>query len=269
MRAFCDELARALAMKENSFSQSCDFVSTCYARRMPDDRSVDAYPRLLSLAVHEFRTPASVVGGYLRMLQRDAEAPLNARQRKMVDEAEKAVGRMVALINELSDVSKLDGGSAVFKDETFDIFELIGEVAKEMHEAVEREVHLQPTGAVTGAVMTGDRGRMAAALSAFFRAILREQPYAVTVAVERRIVVQGAARSASVMIAREDDVQQSYKSAAMRFDELRGGLGLALPVARRVVEHYGGRVWSPELPQGETTRQAIAITLPLSLEPRR
>ena len=39
---------------------------------IPDvDTPKDSYPQLLSLAVHEFRTPASVVGGYLRMLQRD------------------------------------------------------------------------------------------------------------------------------------------------------------------------------------------------------
>ena len=35
--------------------------------------STTDYPRLMSLAVHEFRTPASVVGGYLRMLQRDGD----------------------------------------------------------------------------------------------------------------------------------------------------------------------------------------------------
>jgi len=38
-------------------------------------------PQLVSLAVHEFRTPASVVGGYLRMLQRDADPQLSERQR--------------------------------------------------------------------------------------------------------------------------------------------------------------------------------------------
>src|SRR5262249_54075067 len=48
--------------------------------------TVESCPDLLSLAVHEFRTPASVIGGYLRMLQRDVE-PLTPRQRKMVDEA--------------------------------------------------------------------------------------------------------------------------------------------------------------------------------------
>src|SRR5437899_3493487 len=69
-----------------------------------------AYARLLSLAVHELRTPASVVGGYLRMLQRDTDSALTDRQRKMVDEAEKSCARMVALIAEMSEVSKSDAG---------------------------------------------------------------------------------------------------------------------------------------------------------------
>ena len=66
----------------------------------------DSYPQLLSLAVHEFRTPASVVGGYLRMLQRDTESTLSDRQRKMIDEAEKSCARLVAIVAELSDVGE-------------------------------------------------------------------------------------------------------------------------------------------------------------------
>jgi len=243
---------------------------------MADDRTRTStavqYPPLLSLAVHEFRTPASVVGGYLRMLQRDTEPVLSERQRRMVDEAEKACGRIVAIVNELSDVSKIDGGSAAFKDEPLDLFQLIGEVAKEMHEAGDRGVQLQPSGDSAGATISGDRSRLTAAFSAFFRAILREQPSAVTVAAERRIVREGGKAEAVVVIARQTDVQQSYKSTPAVFDELRGGLGLALPVARRVVERYGGRVWSPVLSDSDAApgRQAIAVSFPLSrVEPRR
>src|SRR6266536_6063873 len=65
--------------------------------------SREQYPPLLSLAVHEFRTPASVVGGYLRMLQRDGDG-LSDRHRKMIDEAEKSCTRLVGLIAELSDI---------------------------------------------------------------------------------------------------------------------------------------------------------------------
>src|SRR3954470_6261837 len=71
--------------------------------------SEESYPKLISLAVHELRSPASVVVGYLRMLQRDDE-PLSDRQRKMVDEAEKSCARLVALIAALSEVGKIDDG---------------------------------------------------------------------------------------------------------------------------------------------------------------
>src|SRR5262252_2706148 len=104
--------------------------------------TVERYPELLSLAVHEFRTPASIVGGYLRMLQRDADQPLTDRQRKMVDEAEKSCARLV-------------------------------DVAAHVHEAEDRDVRLTLRGAGAAAA-SGDSVRLRTAFDAIFRAILRE-----------------------------------------------------------------------------------------------
>src|SRR6476660_6987531 len=104
---------------------------------------IDSYPQLLSLAVHELRTPASVVGGYLRMLQRDTESPLSERQRKMIDEAEKSCARLVGLIAELSDVSKLDSGQVRFARQPLDLFVLVGEVAGLVHGPSDREIILE------------------------------------------------------------------------------------------------------------------------------
>jgi signal transduction histidine kinase len=130
-------------------------------------------PQLLSLAVHEFRTPASVVGGYLRMLQRDTDPPLSERQRRMVDEAEKSCARLVAIVAELSDIAKLDGGTVTLARQPIDLFSLIGEVAELVHEASDRDVHLELRGPRDGAPVAGDAGRLRAAFDAIFRAILR------------------------------------------------------------------------------------------------
>jgi len=221
-----------------------------------------AYARLLSLAVHELRTPASVVGGYLRMLQRDSDAPLTDRQRKMIDEAEKSCARMVALIAEMSEVSKLDADAVTFGRERLDLFPLVQDVANGVHEAGERDVRLEVRGDPSGASIFGDGARLKHALDAVFRAILREQPAACTVVADRRVQKHGdAIRAAVIVVAPDARVQAAYEATPSVFDERRGGMGLALPLARRVIERHGGRIWAP----GQTEeRGAAVISIPLS-----
>ena len=106
-------------------------MSICRPDAVLRSIDVDSYPHLLSLAVHEFRTPASVVGGYLRMLQKDTDPPLTERQRKMIDEAEKSCARLVAIVAELSDIGKLDSGAVKLAQQPFDLFTLVEEVAEQ------------------------------------------------------------------------------------------------------------------------------------------
>jgi signal transduction histidine kinase len=200
--------------------------------------------QLVSLAVHEFRTPASVVGGYLRMLQRDVDPPLSERQRRMVDEAERSCARLVAMIAELSDVGKLDSGAIALARQPLDLFSLVGEVAELVHEGSDREVRLEVRGSRSGAPIAGDAPRLRSALDAVFRAILREKPGPTTVVADRRLDARGGTASAVVVVAEESSVQVAYERDAAPFDDRRGGLGLALPVARRVIEGLGGRLCS-------------------------
>ena len=69
-------------------------------------------PRTLSLAVHELRTPVTVVAGYLRMLLKEQAGPLNDKQQRMLEEAERSCGRISALVSELSELGRLEGGEA-------------------------------------------------------------------------------------------------------------------------------------------------------------
>jgi signal transduction histidine kinase len=233
------------------------------------DPSTNPYPPLLSLAVHEFRTPASVVGGYLRMLQKDQDPPMSERQRRMIDEAEKSCARLVAIVAELSDIGKLDSGVVKLAQQPVDLFSLVGKVAELVHEAKERDVHLKLIGPSEHANVTGDAGRLHAAFDAIFRAILREKPGPTTVVAERRFDTRDGRPAALLIVADEGRVQEAYDREPGAFDDKRGGLGLALPLARRVIESHGGRVWSPANTSGNAdapdalARGSAIISFPL------
>lgn len=231
--------------------------------------TVEPYTQLLSLAVHELRTPASVVGGYLRMLQRDMDEPLTARQRKLIDEAEKSCARLVTLISEMSDVGKIDAGLVTFARQPVDLSGVLREAAEHIHEGRDRDVHLALR-ADCALSMTGDRTRLRTAFEAIFRAILREKPGPALVAAECRRTLDDGRDCAVVVISDANTVQEAFERPRSGFDDQRGGLGLALPLARRVFASHGGAVWAPEPAAGQSatddpvSRGSAIVVLPMA-----
>src|SRR5687767_15060276 len=224
-------------------------------------------PRALSLAVHELRTPVTVVAGYLRMLLREQAGPLNDKQKKMLEEADRSCGRLTAIVAEMSELGKLEGREVAMARQEFDVCGLAAELASGMHEGQDRGVTLEVRTS-SPIMVTGDRTRVAAALKALMHSALRErgEPGAIVVQCSE---LQGNPAWAVVAIGDESTLTPLSHAAQgagapPTFDEWRGGLGLALPVARRVIEAHGGALWSAA--DGTHSRAASALRLPLRSE---
>ena len=221
------------------------------------------FPRAMSLAVHELRTPVTVVQGYLRMVLREQAGPLTEKQRKMLEEADRSCARIGTLVSEMSELGKLESQQVALGSTDVDLASLAAEVASNMHEGEDRDVRLDVRGADRPLMVAGDRTRLAAVLSALMHAALRERADPGVIVVHCGTQADGG-RSWAVVAIGEDAMTKPLVDAARStpppFDEWRGGLGLALPIGKRVIEAHGGALWS--LP-GDAPRAGSAFRLPL------
>jgi signal transduction histidine kinase len=234
---------------------------------MPSNRENEG--QLLSLAVHEFRTPITVVAGYIRMLLKHYGGALAEQPREFLEEAEKSCGRLSSLVAELSDVAHLDDGRLAMAREEVPIFGLLAEVAASLHEGEDRDVRLRLVGTGTVETVEGDPGRLRKALQAVLAATLREYVEPGTVLVRGEVIggaqapAAGHAALALIVVGDPAAADPSYRfdpSGWGAFQEYRGGMGFGLPVARRVIEASGGRLWSKS---DSERRAAIAMVLPV------
>jgi signal transduction histidine kinase len=208
------------------------------------DAPVDPrWPKILSLSVHEFRTPMTVVAGYIRMLLKERAGPLSDQQRSLLEQAEKACVRLTALLSEVSDLSNLEGGTAPFNRHGTDLHKALRDAVSQLPPLPDREVPVDLQLGGDQAPIHADPVRLTDALTSIIRSLQRE-----LVSDSALVVRQRRTDSGSYEIQIGDDqtlaLMDAEKSGAReQFDEWRGGSGLILPVARRIIEAHGGRVW--------------------------
>jgi signal transduction histidine kinase len=219
------------------------------------------HARLLSLAAHELRTPVSVVGGYLRMLQRDAAASLSPAQRKAIDEAVASCTRLSALVDEMSEVARLDAAApAQGREDLVDLSALLRAAAEqagaEMRDgpAIGVEIPDAPVPIRCEAAL------LQRALAAILRAIARERPDSGRVVAKGSI--EGESGAALLVIGTAEEVADALGAAPEPVDLWRGGLGLGLQIAQRVIARHGGEMRAARSPGARSGRGAVVVTLP-------
>src|SRR6476469_4539345 len=98
------------------------------------------WPKILSLSVHEFRTPFSVVAVSIRIQLKDRAGPLNDQQRRLLEEAEKSCARLSALVVEMSELSNLEAGTAAFNKQKTDLNTLLRGAVEQLLPLPERTI---------------------------------------------------------------------------------------------------------------------------------
>lgn len=225
---------------------------------VPDDAK---WPRLLSLSVHEFRTPITVVAGYIRMLLKDRAGALNEQQRRLLQEAERSCARLSSLVAEMSDLSTLEAGNGSFTRSSLDLPALLNESIASLPALPDREVQVLLSSNGADRPVVGDPARLKGAFVSLFSALRRELVTSDKLFVRHRTREHEGRPVSWIAVGDADHIDRletSDASSLATFDEWRGGCGLSLAIARRVFAAHQGAVWSA----GNDAKASAVVMLP-------
>ena len=228
------------------------------------ERALELRNHFLSMASHELKTPVTLLKGYAQLLRNQADRTGDQMLRKPVRVIEHQVGRIHRLVDELLDVSHVDGGRLKPEMLPFDLGAAVLQMVDEIRETTpgfQFTVH----DSVVGLQVLGDRTRIQQVATNLLINAVKYSGESKEIGIT--LVQQGNMARLSVSdhgigIPEEQQgrVFELYFRAANAPGSNYGGLGLGLYISKEIVEQHGGRIdMESEVGKGST----FHVSLPL------
>jgi signal transduction histidine kinase len=213
---------------------------------------------------HELRTPLNAIIGFSQVLRERISGEINAKQEEYLDDIVTSANHLLALINDVLDLSKVEAGQVELQVAPFSLRDALERGVSMVREQATTDgvqVALHANGGLD--VITGDERRIRQVIFNLLSNAVKFTPAGGLVDVsarQRNGEVTVSVADTGPGIAAEDldrifeEFQQTEAGARQR-----EGTGLGLALSKRFVEMHGGRIWcDSELGKGSTFR----FTLP-------
>src|SRR5687768_11039789 len=198
---------------------------------------------------HEFRTPLNAILGYTHMLLHGVSGAVSDAQRRSLSRIDSNSRHLLALINDILDITRIEAGRMPLNLTSFAIPELLDEVMSELEPIIKRS-NLEVVAKMSGKLplLRSDRSKVKQIVLNLLSNALKFTPSGiVTIKVSQNVAAQTVTIGVSdtgVGIAQEDqakvfeDFRQLDSSPARGY----GGTGLGLSICRRLSQMLGGSI---------------------------
>lgn len=207
--------------------------------------------------VHEVSTPLTPLAGYLKIMQGEKLGPLSAQQRRVVETMSVCVARLTRIVENLGDFASLGAERASLSLEPVAPDALAEKVIEDLRPFI-RDARLNVALVKAGGEpLLADPRKLRQALTNVVGNAVKFSPHGAEVLVE---VTRDAGTLRFAVYDQGPGVKESeaagifepFHHARVRAQEEalhHPGSGLGLPVARRIAEAHGGRVWMESPPR--------------------
>ncbi|HME61517.1 MAG TPA: GAF domain-containing protein, partial [Candidatus Binatia bacterium] len=216
---------------------------------------------------HELRTPLNAIIGFSEVLQEKLFGELNEKQAEYTDDILTSGRHLLALINEILDLSKVEAGRMELEVATFDLPLAIDNARTFVRErAINHGITLDLAVDERLGDFVGDERKIKQILLNLLSNAVKFTPEGGRITINARLTngsVEISVSDNGVGIAPEDQpkIFEEFRQVGSDYARKSEGTGLGLTLAKRFVELHGGKIWvESQVGKGST----FIFTLPIT-----
>jgi signal transduction histidine kinase len=217
---------------------------------------------------HELRTPLNAIIGFSQVLREKLFGDLNEKQEEYIGDILSSSDHLLALINDILDLSKVEAGQVELEIAPFSLREALERgVVMVRERAIRNGVELSLATDPSIGVVNADERRIHQVVFNLLSNAVKFTPAGGTVDV-RSAQLNGEVRvsiaDTGPGIAPEDQerIFEEFQQTDVGIQQ-REGTGLGLALSKRLIELHGGRIWVESAPgEGSTFTFAIPAETP-------
>ena len=221
---------------------------------------------------HEFRTPLNAILGYTHMLLNGVSGAISDQQRKSLTRIDSNSRHLLALINDILDITRIEAGRMPLNLSSFDVPDLVNEVMSELEPIIRRST-LEVTAKMARNLrpLKSDRQKVKQVVLNLLSNALKFTPTgAVTISAsydDKKRWLAVAVQDTGVGIAAEDQAKvfEDFRQLDSSPTRGYGGTGLGLSICRRLAQMLGGSI---ELVSDLNEGSTFILKLPARLRRR-
>ncbi len=220
----------------------------------------------VSIVSHELRTPMTSLSGSLSLVLDGTVGEINEDQKELLEIAKNNTTRLIRLINDILDISKIESGKIKMKSDKVSVPAIVTDsLAGITSFSVNYGVSLSSEIEEGIPEFLGDRDRLIQVVTNLLSNAIKFSPRGGTVylkAWHQDDMLHMSVRDEGIGIPSEyhDKIFEKFQQVDSSAVREKGGTGLGLPICKAIVEEHGGSMWvESESGRGST----FSFTVPL------
>lgn len=226
----------------------------------------------VSIAAHQLRTPLSAIKWTLKMLLEGDAGEINEDQNQLLNKSYKSNERMIKLINDLLNVTRIEEGRFLYEVESENLVEIVKKVADPLKKTAERKgldfiLNLPEEKNVPNVKVDKEKISLAAQ-NLVENAIHYTDQGKVEIDLEfqkdkKRFLFSVEDTGIGIPKSEQSRIFTKFFRAPSAVKSETKGTGLGLFIAKNIVEAHGGKIWFKSA-KGEGT--TFYFTIPVESE---